>query len=129
MPIPRAVARFNRVVTNPVQRLWAGRVPGFAIVEHTGRRTGAIHRTPVNAFRTPEGFAIALTYGAESDWVKNVLFAGCGRLEHRRRRIRVEAPRVERGPRALELLPPAARVAQRLLGVDEVLTLRAVQLV
>lgn len=124
MPIPRAVARFNRVVTNPIQRLWAGRLPGFAIVEHTGRRSGATHRTPVNAFLTSDGFAIALTYGAESDWVRNVLVAGGGHVEHRGRRIRVEAPRVERGPKALGLLPPAARVAQRLLDVDQVLTLR-----
>lgn len=124
MPLPRAVARFNRVVTNPVQRLWAGRLPGFAIVEHTGRRSGATHRTPVNAFQTSDGFAIALTYGAESDWVRNVLAAGGGHLEHRGRRIRVQAPRVERGPQALELLPSAARRAQRLLKVDQVLTLR-----
>ncbi len=124
MPIPRAVARFNRVVTNPVQRLWAGRLPGFAIVEHTGRRSGATYRTPVNAFETSDGFTIALTYGAESDWVRNVQAAGGGHLEHRGRHIEVEAPRVERGPKALELLPPAVRRAQRLMGVDEVLTLR-----
>lgn len=124
MPIPRAVARFNRVVTNPVQRLWAGRIPGFAIVEHAGRRSGATYRTPVNAFRTSEGFAIALTYGAESEWVRNVLVAGGGHVQHRGQRIRVEDPRVERGPKALGLLPTPARVAQRLLDVDQVLTLR-----
>lgn len=124
MPIPRAVAHFNRVVTNPLQQLWAGRLPGFAIVEHTGRRSGTTHRTPVNAFRTSDGFAIALTYGAESDWVRNVLTAGGGHLEHRGRRIRVEDPRIERGPKALEILPRAARIAQRLLDVDQVLILR-----
>lgn len=124
MPIPRAVARFNRVVTNPVQRLWAGRLPGFAIVEHTGRRSGTTYRTPVNAFRTSDGFVIALTYGAGADWVRNVLAAGGGHVEHRGRHMRVEAPCLERGANALGLLPPPARVAQRLLDVNEVLTLQ-----
>jgi hypothetical protein len=30
----------------------------------------------VNVFRAPDGFLIALTYGLDSEWVKNVLAAG-----------------------------------------------------
>jgi hypothetical protein len=33
----------------------------------------------VNVFQAPEGFPIALPYGRDSEWVKNVLAAGrCG---------------------------------------------------
>ena len=74
MAIPRAVARFNARVTNRVTRPLAGRLPGFGIVSHVGRRSGRIYRTPVNVFRDGD-HVIALTYGAESDWVKNVIAA------------------------------------------------------
>jgi len=40
MEFPQGLARFNRHVTNPVQRLWAGWLPPFGIVEHVGRRSG-----------------------------------------------------------------------------------------
>ena len=39
MQLPQWLARFNRYVTNPVQRLWAG-APGMGILEHVGRKSG-----------------------------------------------------------------------------------------
>jgi deazaflavin-dependent oxidoreductase (nitroreductase family) len=72
----------------------AGYLPGFAIVSHVGRRSGRTYRTPVNAFRTDSEYIIALTYGAESDWVKNVLAAGWCELQTRGRRVRVFDPRI-----------------------------------
>jgi hypothetical protein len=49
MQLPQRIARFNRHVTNPIQRMWAGWAPSFAIIEHVGRRSGKPYRTPVNA--------------------------------------------------------------------------------
>lgn len=46
MQIPQGVARFNRVVTNPIQRLWAGRAPTFGILEHVGRMRPLSERLP-----------------------------------------------------------------------------------
>jgi hypothetical protein len=41
----------------------------------------------VNVFRAPEGFLIALTYGPNSEWVRNeVATAGC-QLDPTRRRF------------------------------------------
>jgi deazaflavin-dependent oxidoreductase (nitroreductase family) len=84
MQFPQGLARFNRHVTNPVQRMWAGRLPPFAIVEHVGRRSGKPYRTPVNAFCTSvdgkPGVAIVLTYGPDRDWLKNLTAAGGGRM-------------------------------------------------
>ena len=85
MQLPQGLARFNRHVTNPIQRLWAGWAPAFAIVEHVGRRSGKPYRTPVSVFsaevdRKP-GVAILLTYGPDRDWLKNLVAAGGGRME------------------------------------------------
>src|SRR5439155_5642221 len=76
MPLPRAVARFNRSVTNVLTRRFAATLPGFAVVEHRGRRSGRPYRTPVNAFRRGDGYLFALTYGPGSDWVRKVLASG-----------------------------------------------------
>lgn len=95
MPAPRSVARFNRRFLNPLLLRVAGHLPGFAIVSHTGRKSGRAYRTPVNAFRTDGGYIIALTYGSESDWVKNVLTAGSCELLTRGRRVRLFDPHIE----------------------------------
>src|ERR1700688_4283460 len=72
----RWVAAFNLAVTNKITGRFAARLPGFGILTHVGRKSGRFHRTPVNVFRAPEGFFIALTYGRNSEWVKNVVGAG-----------------------------------------------------
>jgi deazaflavin-dependent oxidoreductase (nitroreductase family) len=92
--IPRSVARFNRVVTNRISALVAGWLPGFGIVEHEGRRSGRVYRTPVNVFGTRDGYVIALTYGPDADWIKNVLAAGGCFLHVRGQRVRLTAPRI-----------------------------------
>lgn len=119
MPIPRAVARFNRRVTNPVALRIAVYPPGFGVVEHRGRRSGRPYRTPVNVFRRPGGFEFALTYG-EGDWVRNVMAAGEADLVTRGRRHRIVHPAVVVVP-GLTGLPVPARWILRLLHVDELL--------
>ena len=95
MPASRSIARFNRRFTNKLTLRVAGYLPGFAIVNHLGRKSGRAYRTPVNAFRTDDGYIVALTYGAQSDWVKNVLTAGSCELQTRGRRVRLTNPRIE----------------------------------
>jgi hypothetical protein len=46
-----------------------------------GRRTDRRHRTRHWAFRADDGYVIALFYGADRDWVGNVLAAGSCTLE------------------------------------------------
>jgi deazaflavin-dependent oxidoreductase (nitroreductase family) len=94
MPAPRRLARFNKRFTNHLTSKVAGYLPGFAIVSHIGRKSGRTYRTPVNAFRTDDGYIIALTYGSESDWVKNVLAAGSCELQTRGRRVRLYNPHI-----------------------------------
>jgi deazaflavin-dependent oxidoreductase (nitroreductase family) len=94
MRLPDQLARFNRHVTNPIQRMWAGKLPGFGIIEHVGRRSGKVYRTPVNTYRIPDGFAVFLVYGPDRDWVRNLNAAGRGRLVHRGRTYDVTDPTV-----------------------------------
>jgi deazaflavin-dependent oxidoreductase (nitroreductase family) len=94
LPAPRGIARFNRRFPNRLFLKVAGYLPGFAIVSHVGRKSGRPYRTPVNTFRTDGGYIIALTYGSESDWVKNVLAAGSCELQTRGRRVRLYNPHI-----------------------------------
>jgi deazaflavin-dependent oxidoreductase (nitroreductase family) len=94
MQLPQWLARFNRHVTNPVQRLWAGFIPTMGILEHVGRRSGAPYRTPLSVFTTDEGVAILLTYGPNRDWLKNITASGGGRLKRYGRTFAVSNPRM-----------------------------------
>ncbi|MDQ3895122.1 MAG: nitroreductase family deazaflavin-dependent oxidoreductase [Actinomycetota bacterium] len=120
----RRLARFNRVVTNRLTRPFARRLPGFGVVEHRGRRSGRVYETPVNLFRAADGYVIALTYGTEAEWVRNVLAAPGCQLVTRGRRQRLVAPAIVHDP-SHELVPPPVRPILRLLRVDDFLRLKA----
>jgi deazaflavin-dependent oxidoreductase (nitroreductase family) len=126
VPLPAALARFNRRVTNPLlMRRPAGLgPPGYAVMIHRGRISGREYRTPISAFRRPGGYVVALTYGPRADWVRNVLAAGECRLERRGRRVRLVNPRVVRDP-ARRLVPQPVRLVLRLVGADHFLLLDA----
>lgn len=121
----RRVARFNRIVLNRITRRFAGHMPGFAIVVHRGRNSGRLYRTPVNIFRTPGGYVIALTYGAESEWVKNVLAAGKCTVEMHGHLFPLVDPVVVRDPGQLSLPRTLVRVITSVGGVTEYLRLSA----
>lgn len=123
MPLPKRLARFNRRVTNRVADPLARRLPGLGVVVHIGRRSGRSYRTPVNAFGTPDGYVIALTYGADSDWPKNVFAAGGCTLLTRGAAVPLTDPRPVRTAKHRSI-PAPARVILRLLGVHDYVELR-----
>ncbi len=124
MPLPRALARFNRRVTNKILGPLAHLTPPFAIVVHVGRSSGREYRTPVWAFRTESGFAIALTYGgARTEWVKNVLANEAATLITRGANHELTHPRILHGERGMRIVPPPTRPALRVLRVDDFLLL------
>ncbi|GHF54540.1 deazaflavin-dependent oxidoreductase (nitroreductase family) [Amycolatopsis bartoniae] len=126
MHAPRLFARLNRRVTNPAVRRWAGRLRSHAIIEHTGRRSGRVHRTPARVFPTAHGFAFLIGYGLESDWVRNLVAANGGAVVHRGRRYEVDDVRVHRAPEGRQFLPPGLRRFATLAGEGHVLTVRRV---
>ena len=123
MPLPKRLARFNRVVTNPVLQHAAKRLPGFAIVHHVGRRSGRAFSNPVNLFRHGDRYVIALTYGRDSQWVRNVVAAGSAEVETRGKRIHVVDPEIVHDPSA-SLVPAAIRPMLRALHVTDFMLLR-----
>lgn len=60
----RWLAKINIAVTNRIIGLFAGWLPGFGILTHVGRKSGKLYKVPVNVFRAPNGFVIALTTAA-----------------------------------------------------------------
>ena len=76
MPIPYPIRAFNKVVTHRLTGPFAARLPWFGVLVHVGRRSGRTYRTPINAFRTRGGYVFALTYGADTDWLRNVRARG-----------------------------------------------------
>ena len=94
MPIPTVARRWNKAGLNHLTRHIAPWMPGFGVVVHRGRRSGRRHQTPVNVFRAGDGYVIALTYGPQTDWVKNVLAAGGCELRTRGQTIPLGSPRL-----------------------------------
>ena len=76
MKLSRNVARFNRRFNNPVQGVYAWLLPPWAVILHRGRRSGRSYRTPLLAFRRGRTLIIALLYGEESDWLRNLRAGG-----------------------------------------------------
>ena len=83
----------------------------------------ALYQTPVNVFATEDGYVLALTYGLDTDWVKNVLAAGGCELRTRGRGhpADLNAAVSRRGPARQ---PPLERQVLRVNGVADFLSLK-----
>lgn len=95
---------FTRNVANRVLRGLTGlglSVRGSRILEHRGRKTGALHRTPVNLLLL-DGTEYLVAPRGETQWVRNVRHSGgrCVLILGRRRRqcTAREVPLDERVP-------------------------------
>lgn len=119
MPIPMAVARFNRYVTNPVTRRFAGWLPWFCILRHVGRKSGRVYHTPLNIFEVDDGFVIALTYGPDVDWRKNIFAAGECEILHRGREIQLAEPKFLSTDEGIRHMPSPVRLVLGLIDVTE----------
>jgi deazaflavin-dependent oxidoreductase (nitroreductase family) len=123
MPIPKAVGRWNKVGLNRVTKRIAPWMPGFGVVVHRGRRSGKEYQTPVNVFATGDGYVLALTYGPDTDWVKNVLAAGGCDLLTGGRVVRLTAPRLFHDETRRDIRPLERQVL-RVIGVADFLSLK-----
>jgi deazaflavin-dependent oxidoreductase (nitroreductase family) len=125
MPIPKAVGRWNKAGLNRVTKRIAPWMPGFGVVVHRGRRSGKEYQTPVNVFATEDGYVLALTYGPDTDWVKNVLAAGGCELRTGGRVVRLTAPRLFHDETRRDIRPLERQVL-RVIGVADFLSLTTV---
>jgi deazaflavin-dependent oxidoreductase (nitroreductase family) len=122
------VRRFNKHILNPFM-LWlvARRRTYYAVLQHTGRRSGKRYVTPVVAKPTPDGVIIPLPYGPDTDWCRNVLAAGGCRLTLAGGDLTLSGPEVVEAAVGGALVPAANAWLWRRLGVRRYLRLRQVQ--
>jgi deazaflavin-dependent oxidoreductase (nitroreductase family) len=86
------------------------------VVEHRGRRSGRRYRTPVLALPVDGGYVVSLFYGADRDWVRNVLAAGGCTLRCNGRQPQLTRPSLLTGRDAAALAPAWLRPALRPLS-------------
>jgi deazaflavin-dependent oxidoreductase (nitroreductase family) len=122
MKLSRRVARFNKQVTNRIQGLYAWLLPPWAVILHRGRRSGRAYRTPLFAFRRDRILVIALLYGHESDWLRNLQAAG-GQVVRGGRSFSVEPPTIVSTSASDELLARLSRPARRYCRLAEELAM------
>ena len=115
---------FATHVLNRFTRLFVHRLPGFAIINHRGRKSGKTYRTPMNVFRRGDSYLFALTYSSDVHWVKNVLAAGEADLRIGDRTIHLVEPVVFVDP-SRRLMPQPVRFFLGLIRVSEFLRMRA----
>ncbi len=114
------IRTFNKYVTNPLLRRFANYSRGpFAIIRHVGRRSGKPYETVIWVWPTREGFVIALTYGPNVDWYRNMLAAGGGTVFWHRRPYAVGKPEPIDAETALPAFPAPFRLIFRTFGKQE----------
>ena len=130
MQNPRWAARFNKIATNKVVNLWAGRTRGMGILNHVGRTTGRVYRTPVVVFPLDRersarrdlgeqgGVIVQVGYGPKTQWLLNARAAGGATIEHRGRVFELGPPTTMPKPEATKLVPRRWRLFYRLGWFD-----------
>ena len=104
--LPRQIRIFNKYVTNRLLRRFATTSRGpFAIIGHVGRRSGKPYETVIMVWPMGAGFVIALTYGPQVDWYRNMLAAGGGTVFWHKRVYPVGKPEPIDARTALPALP------------------------
>ncbi|WP_280435815.1 nitroreductase family deazaflavin-dependent oxidoreductase [Nocardia carnea] len=113
---PKWIDRIGFRYVNPWMRQLAPALPGYAVVVHTGRKSGKRYETPVCVFRKGNVMAVVLLHG-ETDWARNVIAAGRAVLRHRRTTASLRDPRIIRPREAATDVPRLARLGNRIAGI------------
>jgi deazaflavin-dependent oxidoreductase (nitroreductase family) len=120
------VRRTSRAM-KPLALRSAGTPGAYAsVIRHVGRTTGRTYETPVGAVATADGFVIALPYGANTDWLKNVLASGSATIVDEGSTYDVDRPQVVPMAEAGHHFSPQDQRAHRMFRVDECLRVRRV---
>jgi deazaflavin-dependent oxidoreductase (nitroreductase family) len=128
----RVVIRPLTKILNPVIVKFAGRrhFPIAAQIHHVGRRSGKAYVTPATAHVHGDVIVIALTFGNQSDWSRNVRAAGGCSIRVNGRDYRATNPqfisREDAGDLIKSTFSPAERAGFRQLGIRQFMRLHAV---
>ncbi len=124
--LPDRIRTFNKYVTNRLLRRFVHLSRGpFAIIRHVGRRSGKPYETVIWVWPLGEGFVIALTYGPQVDWYRNMLAAGGGTVVWHKRVYVVGKPEPIDAKTALPAFPAAFRPLFRRAGMQDFVWMRS----
>jgi deazaflavin-dependent oxidoreductase (nitroreductase family) len=123
-----AVRKTGRAM-KPLALKSAGTPGAYAsVIRHVGRTTGRPYETPVQAVATDDGFVIALPYGPNTDWLKNVLASGSATIVDEGNTYGVDRPEIVPIAEAGPYFPPQDQRTHRLFGVAQCLRVQRVEL-
>ena len=131
-PVVKIVMRPMTKMLNPLIVKLAGlsALRHGRTIRHVGRRSGRTYTTPVSARRTGDMIVIALTFGNQSDWSRNVRSAGGASVRIEGEDYDVTRPQFmslqEAKPLMQATFSPVNRAAFRMLGIKQVMTLSVV---
>jgi deazaflavin-dependent oxidoreductase (nitroreductase family) len=118
------VRRTSRAM-KPLALKSAGTPGAYAsVIRHVGRTTGRAYETPVGAVAIDDGFVIALPYGPNTDWLKNVLASGSAIIVDEGNIYDVDRPELVPMAAAGAYFSPQDQRAHRMFGVDQCLRVR-----
>jgi deazaflavin-dependent oxidoreductase (nitroreductase family) len=125
---PRALALvrgFNRRYNNPRMLRHAGEAGSkLAVVRHVGRRSGKPYATPIGVLPMGDDFLAIMSYGTDTDWLRNIRAAGNAELVSDGRTYQVTAGQIVGRAEALPYVPQGQLPFVRLFGVNDFLVLR-----
>jgi deazaflavin-dependent oxidoreductase (nitroreductase family) len=109
----------NKSVTNKILIRISGKKSGhFAILGHTGRKSGKLYRIPIIAEPCENGFVIALTYGKNVDWLANVMAKGGCSLRWKNKEYALGKPEFIDREIGLMAFPAIFRSGLRMMGIE-----------
>ncbi|MFF2494191.1 nitroreductase/quinone reductase family protein [Agromyces sp. NPDC058064] len=124
----RGWLKFIQHTLNPLTLGMARRGLGpFALIRHTGRKSGRTFETPLILARVPEGFVAELTYGPEVNWYRNVVAADRATVIWQGREFEVAGIESIETAAGLRAFGPPASWVLRLLRRHEFRLLHEVQ--
>ena len=130
LPVRIVLRPLSKRLNPLILRLAGGRRFGLAQLRHVGRRSGRTYVTAVSPRRSGDVVLIALTFGNQSDWAKNVAAAGACSLRMDGVEYNASAPaflsRSEAAPLVRSAFSPLERFSLRLLGIKQFLRLDVV---
>jgi deazaflavin-dependent oxidoreductase (nitroreductase family) len=108
------------VLAHPITR----RLMRFAVLKHTGRRSGRVYATPVSARPTATGFVVPLTFGEKAGWYRNALAANGCVIEWKGVEYRLVDPQMISQAEALRAYHPVERLLLPMIGIKQYIQFR-----
>ncbi len=112
---------FNKLVLPLAGTRW---LPLYGVLEHRGRRSGKVFRTPVVVRPAPHGFVVPMPWGETTDWYRNVRAAGGCRIRWKEHVYVLTDPEVMDAAAATATFDSFQRSMMRRFKIQKVVLLR-----